>query len=179
VLSVVPVYELNGVSITRGSLPLGVAGTRKTLAMMQRLAQDGAKQLPVREAAISIVRDSGVSGHDRLGALRALFEFVRDRIYFVGDVAGVETLQSPRYTLSIGAGDCDDRSTLLAALARAIGIPVRFRVIAANRSRPSQFSHVYLVAQVGGRDVPMDTTYPNTPLGWQFPGPMRVGDFPA
>jgi transglutaminase-like putative cysteine protease len=175
-------YErLGGFKVSRGTLPAGDAGTGKTLAIMRGLALEGAKQLEVREAAIGIVREAGAPPHDRWAELRALFEWVRDRVRFTADVAGVETLQGPRYTLHAMAGDCDDRATLLVALARSIGIPadLKFRVIAASKRNPRGFSHVYVVATMGGRSVPMDPTYPSNRLGWQYSNPYRMAEVPA
>lgn len=148
--------------------------------MMRELAQGntGAKNPTVRETAIQAAR-SGGREHDPLSQLGALFRFVRDRITFIGDVAGVETLQSPLYTLRVLAGDCDDRATLLAALARSIGLPaeLRFRAIAANPNNPGRFSHVYVMARVAGRDVAMDPTYHENALGFEWPARSRVEDF--
>lgn len=173
--------QIGGFKVSRGTLPAGDAGTARTLDIMRSLARDGAKQVEVREAAISIVREAGARPHDRWGELRALFHWVRDRVRFTADVAGVETLQGPRYTLHSMAGDCDDRATLLVALARSIGIPadLRFRVIAANPRVPRGFSHVYVVARMGGKSVPMDPTYSVNRLGWQHPNPFRVAEVPA
>lgn len=173
--------QIGGFKVSRGTLPAGDAGTGKTLAIMRALALEGSRQLEVREAAISIVREAGVPAHDRWGELRALFNWVRDRVRFTADIADVETLQGPRYTLHTMAGDCDDRATLLVALARSIGVPadLKFRVIAANPRSPRGFSHVYAVANMGGKSVPMDPTYSSNPLGWQYPNPYRVAEVPA
>jgi len=176
------VYEIRGdYRITTGKLPAGDAGTRKTLAIMAQLAQAGALRREVRETAIDVLRSSGTAPHDTAGELAALFEFVRDQVRFTGDIAGVETLQAPHYTLRVMAGDCDDRAVLLVALARSVGIPaaLRFRVIAANPRRPGTFSHVYVVANVKGKDVALDPTYSISRMGWQHPHPSRIGDFPA
>lgn len=119
--------------------------------------------------------------HDPRSQLAALFRFVRDHIMFIGDVAGVETLQSPRYTLHVKAGDCDDRATLLAALARAIGIPVelKFRAIAANPRARGAFSHVYVVANLGGRELVLDPTYHSNAPGYEHAGAFRRMEAPA
>jgi len=145
---------------------------------MRELAISGSKDLEVREAALDAVMQAGVAPHDKRGELLALFRFVRDRIRFTFDILGVETVQSPRYTLERGAGDCDDRATLLVALARAIGHPttLRFRVIGTAQSR-GRFSHVYVVARIDGRDVALDPTYPQTPIGFEYPRATRMGDF--
>jgi len=148
---------------------------------MQKLAREGAKDQLVRLTAINTVRGAGARGHDPTAQLGALFRFVRDRVMFIGDVAQVETLQSPRFTLHSMAGDCDDRAILLVAMARSIGIPadLKFRVIAANPKAPSRFSHVYVVARIGSQDIPMDPTYHQNGLGYEYPGAFRTGDFQA
>ncbi len=175
-------YEYAGTFNAKlGSLPSGDHGTRATVGLMQKLALEGAKDMLVRETAIRTVRGAGAREHDPAGQLRAIYNFVRDRVMFIGDVAGVETLQSPRYTLHTMAGDCDDRATLLVAMARSIGIPasLKFRVIAANPKAKSRFSHVYVVARLGSRDIAMDPTYHQNGIGYEYPGAFRTGDFPV
>jgi transglutaminase-like putative cysteine protease len=98
---------------------------------------------------------------------------VRDSIYFLNDPAGTEWLQSPRATLDAGAGDCDDRATLLASMLQSFGVRSRFKVIAVDRRRPGSFSHVYLVADVSGRQVPLDPTYPDNEMGFEHRDPFR------
>ncbi len=171
-------HRTGGFTVTRGTLPIGDAGTMKTLAIMRTMAVKGAADVEVRSAAINAVRDAGVRPHDHLGELGALFRFVRDRVHFVRDPHDVETLQSPRYTLEILAGDCDDRATLLAAMIRALGIPadVKFRVVAAAPGN-SAFSHVYVVANLGGRQIPLDPTYADNQPGRQYARATRFGDF--
>jgi transglutaminase-like putative cysteine protease len=174
-------YEsAGGFKITTGKLPPGDAGVRKTVAMMGQLAQAGALRREVRETAISIVRAAGTAPHDTPNELEALFSFVRDQVRFTGDIAGVETLQAPHYTLRVMAGDCDDKAVLLAALARSVGIAasLKFRVIAANPNARGTYSHVYVVANVRGKEFAMDPTYSSSRMGWQHPSPSRIGDFP-
>jgi transglutaminase-like putative cysteine protease len=146
---------------------------------MQSFASAGSKDLEVRAAAIEALDRYGAREHDPRAALGAVFRYVRDRIRFVSDPVGTQAVQSPRATLELGAGNCAQRATLLAAMARSIGIPaeMRFRVIAANRARPRDFSHVYVVARLGGRDVALDPTYRTNPVGYEYPRHTRMGDF--
>lgn len=150
-----------------------------TLGYMQRLADEGSKDLEVRAAAIDALGRAGVPSHDPARALGAIFRFVRDGIRFVGDPVGTQAIQSPRATLELGAGNCAQRATLLAAMARSIGLPadLRFRVIAANPRFPRNFSHVYVVAKLGGHDIPLDPTYRDNQPGYQYPRVTRMGDF--
>lgn len=161
------------------SIPAGVAGTRATLALMARIADAGARDVTVREAAIRILRSSNAPAHNPLAELRAIFEWVRDHIRYTRDPLNLETLQTPARTLAWSAGDCDDMATLLVALARTVDIPARFvfRSIGTGPRRAG-FNHVYVVANVGGRTVAMDPIYRGTPFGWQHPRPTVQGDFP-
>lgn len=171
----------NHTKVSRGRLPAGDAGTRKTLEIMRGLAAEGARDLTVRETAIAIVRAAGAAAHDSVAELRALFEFVRDRIRFTNDILGVETLQGAEYTLRVRAGDCDDRAVLLVALAQSIGIPAdfAFRVVALKPGSPRAFSHVYVVANLKGKRIALDATYPANRMGWQYPNPYRSAEAPA
>jgi transglutaminase-like putative cysteine protease len=146
---------------------------------MQRLAVEGSKEPEVRAAAVEALDRYGAREHNAVASLRAIFNYVKGRIRFVGDPVGTQAVQSPRATLSLGAGNCAQRATLLAALAMAIGIPVRlaFRVIAANPDFPSSFSHVYVVARLGGKSIALDPTYSSNTLGYEYPRHSRMGDF--
>lgn len=159
----------------------GDRGTAETLSLMRRMALEGAKDPSVRDTAIWIVGQAVAPAHNPLAQLGALFRFVRDQVLFIGDVRNVETLQTPAKTLEIGAGDCDDRATLLVALARSIGIAAdfTFRVVAANPANRGAFSHVYAVARINGRKIAMDPTYRSNALGYQFPAVFRIGEVPA
>lgn len=156
-------------------IPTGPAGTRNTLERMRELVSRAVTDPVVIEAAQRIVRNAGVRPFDYLGEVRAVFEFARDRVRYTRDPQGVELLKAPRVTLAHMAGDCDDKSTLLAALVRALGNPTRvaFRAIGTNPLAPGAYSHVYVVARVQGQDVAMDPTPTGAQLGWEYP--LRVG----
>lgn len=169
---------MDGVSVTHTPLRSGDAGTRQTLSEMSKLVAASQRDLDVRNAAVGIVRLNART-HDPMSQAESLFEWVRDSIFFVNDPLGGEYLQSPRVTLSNRSGDCDDRATLLAAMLRTIGISTSFRVVAVDPRRPQQFSHVYVVAHIGGRDVPLDPTYERTPMGFEPPNARRMATVPA
>jgi len=150
-----------------------------TLGWMQQFAVAGSKDLEVRSAAIDALDRAGAPSHRPLAALKAIFGYVRDRIRFVPDPVGTQAIQSPRATLSIGAGNCAQRATLLVAMARSIGIPasLRFRVIAANPRFPRSFSHVYVMAQLRGKQIALDPTYPENRPGYEYPRRTRIGEY--
>jgi transglutaminase-like putative cysteine protease len=68
---------------------------------------------------------------------------------------------------SYAVGDCDDVATLGAAIALAMGLPVRFVLLGFELGGP--FSHVYADAWSGGRWVELDTTKPA-----QFPPGLQT-----
>ena len=100
--------------------------------------------------------------------LATLFQFVRDRIRYVRDVFDVETVAIPEKTLELGAGDCDDKVTLLAALLEAIGFETRYVALA---WQPGRFAHVILEAWSGGDWVALDPTE-SVGVGWRPPAPL-------
>lgn len=118
----------------------------------------------VRHLALQLV--AGLRPKDYAGEVRALHRYVRDVIRYVRDIVGVETVQTPERTLENGQGDCDDKSTLLAALLQSIGHPARFEAVG---FAPDRFSHVLVSAQVGGRWVPLETTIAGAEPGWYPP----------
>lgn len=144
-----------------GSLPPGEAGTRATLRLMRGLVQQYKSGDRVRRTALELTAD--LPPKDRVSEVRSLFDFVRDRVRYVRDVLGVETLQTPDATLDLLAGDCDDKSILLASLLESIGHPTRF--VAVGYSAPGEFQHVYTQALVGNQWVSLDATMQHA-AGW-------------
>ena len=103
--------------------------------------------MKVRQKAVELTTDgfmtgSGLRQKDFDGEARRLLEFVRDDIRYGRDIADVETLHDAVTILDQGAGDCDDKCILLAALLLSIGFD-RLRFIAVA-FEPDLFSHVWL-----------------------------------
>lgn len=149
------------------SVPGGVAGTMTTLAAMRDMVRAARVDPAMISAAVSITWTTPEKFDSH--AARTLFEFVRDSIRYVPDVHEVETLTYPVITLQRRVGDCDDQSTLLAALLESIGIPTRFVLAGYGASR--DFEHVYVQCAVDGQWVDCDPTERNAPFGWAPPLP--------
>jgi transglutaminase-like putative cysteine protease len=148
-------------------LPSGEAGTYATVRLMRRFVQQFKRVHAIREEALSLI--NGVSQKDWMGEVAAVFGWVRDHIRYVRDINGVETVQTPLATMELEAGDCDDKSTLLATLLETIGHPTRF--VAVGFSRPGAYSHVYVETRVGDRWLPLDATLIDKPMGSVAPMP--------
>jgi transglutaminase-like putative cysteine protease len=144
-------------------LPNGREGVRATLNIMSSIVR-AYKALPwVRNFANEMTRSLPQKSYMRQA--EALFYFVRDRIRYVHDIAGMEMVQTPDVTLHRGSGDCDDKSVLLAVLLQSLGHPTRF---IAMGTKPGRFSHVFVETKVGNSWVPLDATEANPP-GWRPP----------
>jgi transglutaminase-like putative cysteine protease len=133
---------------------------------MRTLIDVGKRDPEVRNLAVSIISSSGVSPRDSIGQLRALYTWGKKNLRYVPDVQGVEYIQAPRVVLRSRAGDCDDFTVLLAALAESIGFDVIIKVISLGPRRP--FSHVYPMVRRGEGQVPLDIT-PGSRFGAEFP----------
>lgn len=144
-----------------GELPPGEPGTLATLQLMRKLVNQYKRSPAIRETALNLI--AGLRPKDWRGELNALFTYVRDHIRYTRDVRGLETLQTPPVTLDLAAGDCDDKSTLLASLLESVGHPTRF--VAVGYTSPGSYSHVYVESRFGQGWMPLDATMPH-PLGW-------------
>lgn len=145
-----------------GNLPPDAPGTHTTLKLMAGLVSRFKRDPLMRDTAISLV--AGLRPRDWSGEARAIYEYVRDRIRYTRDVSGVETLQTPPVTMELEAGDCDDKSVLLATLLESVGHPTRF--VATGYRDPQSFSHVYVETLLGTKWIPLDATT-NQPFGWE------------
>lgn len=147
----------------------GRDGIIDTLKLMRRLVREGKKNPAVRNTALAAIQ--GAPAKYWRGEVEILFSLVRDDVRYTLDINGLETLQTPQRTLELRAGDCDDKSTLLAALLESVGHPTRFRALG---FAPGELSHVIVETLVGDDWVPLDATESGAPVGWSPPG---VRDF--
>lgn len=159
------------------------AGTADTIKVMSQLAVSGSQHPGIRMAAERVTR--GLGSKDYEGELRAIFDLVKDNVRYVLDPRAYEFVSHPAWTLFVsGQEDCDGGATLLCALALAAGHGCAFRTVAADPSRPDEFSHVYAVLGAKGRWWAADWTHP-TPaeatFGWEPPADSvySVRDWPV
>lgn len=149
-----PTYTLH-------NIPNGPSGTAATLDLMNRLVKKYKQAPDIRELALHLTKH--LPQKDGVGEVKAIHRFVQNRIRYIKDIDGIETLQTPLQTLRIGQGDCDDKATLVGALLGSIGHPSRFRAIGFMRN---SFCHVYPETKLGGQWVSVETTEP-VDIGWR------------
>lgn len=145
----------------------GVNGTIQTLRIMRKLARESVKQPDqrIRLTALEIFRGAGVASRAAwLGQAQALQRYVANNIAYIRDPVDLELVQTPDVTLNLRAGDCDDQSTLLAALLVATGHPSRFVAVGMDGG---PLSHVLVETKIGERWCAAETII-KKPFGW-FP----------
>lgn len=151
------------------AIPDGKAGTLATLKIMRQIARQYKTSLAVRNLALFLTQN--LKSKDWFSEAKVIQEYARDKIRYVKDIAGVETLQTPEVTLEVKAGDCDDKSVLIASLLLSIGHPVRFVAIGKT---PDNFVHVFPETRIGTKWVALEATEPVN-IGWQPTGyPARL-----
>jgi hypothetical protein len=141
--------------------PAGRAAPFHTLRVMRQLINEYKKHVAIIDTAIQIV--FLVPEKDEMSEISTLFNFVRDNIRYTRDVYGVETLANPLITLQRKVGDCDDKTTLFATLAEAIGYPTQL-VMAGYFGSPD-YEHVYCRVLTSQGWLDADTTE-KFPLGF-------------
>jgi hypothetical protein len=160
------------------SLSNGDKGIRETLVRMKSLAREGAQHPTVWKVSRTLVGTKHPEGpvpvRDQAGEAQRLLGWVQNNIRWTPDIGYAETLAGPWRTIEVGSGDCDDSSITLGALATSIGIPNRFKAIAANRDYPDEYTHVYNEMKLNGRWVAADPSIQGVPLGWESPQIFKV-----
>jgi len=141
-----------------------MAGVRTTLAEMERIV----KRYKTDPSIYILSRQltEPLESYDVAGEVAVLHAFVRDRIRYIQDVEGVETLQTPDFTLKCRQGDCDDKSILLNTLLAATGKKTAFIAVGMNGGF---YQHVLSAVRLGTRMVPLETIIPGAPMGWIHP----------
>jgi transglutaminase-like putative cysteine protease len=151
-------------------LPAGRDGAIATLKHMRDFVHDAVKDPDqvIRNQALSLV--GSLPARKWFAEIEALHAFVKDRVRYVRDPDGYELVQTPEKTLENRQGDCDDKSTLLAALLKSIGHPARFIAVGLDGG---DLSHVLVQTKVDSTGVDKNDwmsleTIIDRPPGW-FP----------
>jgi transglutaminase-like putative cysteine protease len=80
----------------------------------------------------------------------------------------VQIIQTPEKTLEYAAGNCVDKSVLLASLLEATGHPSQFVALVIKGQQNGQFSHVIVETKNGAKWLPLETIL-TVPAGWYPP----------
>src|SRR4030095_2736890 len=138
----------------------GEIGTLQTLQAMRSLVLESLQSQKLCNIATMIFSSMGYK-NDPVTLIDRVDAYLRSNFMYVPEE--IETIQTPEYMI-IGKeingffyGDCDDISTLEAAILTCLGIPARFVCI---RSKPdtTTYDHVYIEANANGRWIVSDIT---------------------
>ena len=77
------------------------------------------RDIGVRQIAVGAAKE--YPGAYNIFQICSLFDYTKENIQYISDPRGGDYWADPNETLQVGAGDCDDYATLMAALIEAIG----------------------------------------------------------
>lgn len=165
-----------------------VGDIKERVAFIQEQIRKDSLKPEIREKALAVLtrKCNGdtewcVPEKDFEAEIRALFTAVRDAaspmaLRYTRDHVEVDQFHSADKLLKLKGGDCDDGTILLGAMLRAVGYPVRLRVIQDNSS--STWSHIYLLVGIPpmapSKWIALDWSVPGKPPGWEAPGAKEV-----
>lgn len=153
--------------------------TRDTIQEMCRVAQRTARH-PAVNAAVQEALAPLPSRFDTKERVKAIYEWVQRQVEFVEDeeVLGriwgyrpeeAELIVEPPMLLTMPRpmGDCDDQSTLLAAMLLHLPVGVNFVTVAADPSQMDRWSHVYVSVMLPcGERMALDPSH-GPYAGWE------------
>ena len=164
--------------------------TRDTVRVMARLAHEYSSDRYVAAAVQDALAGVGIT--TQRDVVCAIFHWVRGKVHFVYDETllheqlGVglddldkELLIVPPLLLQMRPpqGDCDDFSLLIASMLLCAGIRPFFVTVAADRSDPHKFSHIYVCAELEdeGTHLCLDAgnRLSRVEPGWELPNVTR------
>jgi len=124
----------------------------------------------IKLTAESIVRDADITENDKLGTVKAVFNWVKEKVYYIKEFP--ETFKAPWTMLEIiqqegrVSGDCDDFTILLGSLLRSLGF--RVAVVITQSRNKNTYTHVFLQVKLNsnGKWMSLDPTAKNRPMGW-------------
>lgn len=116
----------------------------------------------IRNLAVEIIKNAGVFPKDKRGQALAIARYVQRHVYYVHELP--ERFQWPTETLRLKAGDCDDFTTLIGALAESLGIPIVMVVMQLN----GRWAHIFPAAQLPSGLLALDATL-SAPVGEESP----------
>lgn len=105
-----------------------------------------------------------------------VWRFVVAVLTYVEDKAGHEKVRGPAYTFKKGTGDCKNFSIATSSLLKNLGIKHKFRFTGYQLG--GSYEHVYIVAKIKGREVPIDTTLKYPTFDYEEPYSFKLDKMP-
>lgn len=149
----------------------GKEGNLQTLAEMLPMIRRDAEDEEIRKRALRLIADCPNEFECQVGKL---FEYARS-IHFVRDPIDAERIADAATTIDQQAGDCGDKTILLASMLGSIGYVSRLVAVNFYDDLATHgFDHLLLeVQRDDGAWVPLDATPEAAPPGWEPDAPVR------
>lgn len=139
----------------------GDAGVDQTVAKMKALVHEDMLNPDVRNVAARITSGCHPLAEDC--KWYAIITWVKQHVLYTNDPYKTEYLTGPRRMIADimqtghAIGDCDEMSTLIAAMGKAVGLRPLFRVVGLGK----RFQHIYVLGQVRDKKpIHLDCTRP-------------------
>jgi hypothetical protein len=108
------------------------------LDVITEIAMKEGRDPTIAELAVNILRSGKVAPRDYRNQAGTLLKWVQDNIYYINEPG--ERLQSPKYTLNRGFGDCDDMAILLCCMYESIGLP--WKLVLSGNAKGKKVRHI-------------------------------------
>jgi len=166
-------------SVKNTKLASGINGNIETIKIMQRVARARASHPLVRQLALNILLDYDVLSQHYINEALAIGNFVKEKVRYVRDIQGVETLHDPLTLIDqikrgVAQGDCDDISLLIATLLLSIGHSPFYKAVKYKKGIKT-YQHIYVVVfernpgQKKKREIVLDGILKIKPIGSEVP----------
>ena len=147
-----------------------------------RLIKDMINKYSQNQDVIDTANQITAGCFDELCKAHKIYNWLKEHIEFQDDPDKYERIVAPDLALQTIRQygklyeDCDSMTALMGSLLQALGI--KTKVTMAQTDNNNNLSHVYIRAYIehNGQTylVPMDTTYKNNQIGWEYPTANRV-----
>lgn len=164
--------------VKQTGLAPGVKGNMKTVDVMKQVAHERAGHPKIRKLTLNVLNHYGVKSHHYADEAKAVGDYVKRKVRYVKDPAGIEQLHDPLMLVDqiergIARGDCDDMALLIASMLLSIGHRPKFRTVR-YRTYTGGYNHIYVVdyAQNGPNGpyrIVLDAIIKDKPIGFEVP----------
>jgi len=146
--------------------------------MLSAIVQHGKRDRAVRRTTVNVLQKMNVPAKDHVGEMKAVTHWVQNGIRYTFDPYGVEYFQTARRTLIDHVGDCDDESSLAAAMLGSIGYHAY--IILLDSKGDGVYSHAMAGVKLprsyppfGLSVIPLELTK-KVPVGWFTPKTTKM-----
>ncbi|NMC98896.1 MAG: hypothetical protein GYA62_04165 [Bacteroidales bacterium] len=135
----------------------GLAGVWQTMYVIKNLVENSVLNREIKDFATSIVKD--INPVDKKAQLQRIYSYLKPRYKYISDYNGHEEVSAPlnmlKYLKEKGYfyGDCDDATTFVLSLTKALGFDSYMEVIG---TKPNLYNHIRPYVIANGERITLD-----------------------